>query len=248
MVVMVLAPAVPAVAAVVVMVVMVMIITTAFGTADVSIPIPGCLTPLELDELQVVELSATAIWKNKILGRPTPSDDRPVAETTPDTAQRPLLEPAPAKRALASLRVSAKELAKEKPGPKYEGFWLAGLVSRASDSRLRLQMLQRQRAEGILYAKMEAGLIQMDGTWEQAAMARQHPVTCLYPIPGRPCLNRRSRKEEFALVPVWQQQAWHPEKAADEEDTYDASSLQLQEMTDTWDANAMSKAGHRVVV
>ena len=41
MVVMVLAPAVPAVAAVVVMVVMVMIITTAFGTADVSIPIPG---------------------------------------------------------------------------------------------------------------------------------------------------------------------------------------------------------------
>ncbi|CAE7656943.1 unnamed protein product [Symbiodinium sp. CCMP2592] len=141
----------------------------------------GCLTPLELDELQdvepeVVELSATAIWKNKILGRPTPSDDRPVAETTPDTASqrpgaifppsavmqaRPLLEPAPAKRALASLRVSAKELAKEK-----------------------LQMLQRQRAEGILYAKMEApstlqlhrmksskaGLIQMDGTWEQAAM------------------------------------------------------------------------------
>jgi len=141
----------------------------------------GCLTPLELDELQdvepeVVELSATAIWKNKILGRPTPSDDRPLAETTPDRASprpgaifppsavmqaRPLLEPAPAKRALASLRVSAKELAKEK-----------------------LQMLQRQRAEGILYAKMEApstlqlhrmksskaGLIQMDGTWEQSAM------------------------------------------------------------------------------
>ncbi|CAE7897796.1 unnamed protein product, partial [Symbiodinium microadriaticum] len=182
----------------------------------------GCLTPLELDELQdvepeVVELSATAIWKNKILGRPTPSDDRPVAETTPDTAQRPgaifppsavrpLLEPAPAKRALASLRVSAKELAKEK-----------------------LQMLQRQRAEGILYAKMEgysplplphqapsalqlhrmksskAGLIQMDGTWEQAAMggslAKALPLAPLRAkqAPGKEEKNCKTRSKANAM-------------------------------------------------
>ena len=45
------------------------------------------------------------------------------------------------------------------------------------------------------------------------------------------CFNVFARAKQEAR----QQQAWHPEKAADEEDTYDASSLQLQEMTDTWD-------------
>jgi len=106
------------------------------------------------------EFSATALWRCKILGRPRPSprDGRPAAAPQSssrqpavhkDAAPRPP-GPGTAAGALASLRVSAKELAREK-----------------------LRLLRQQRSEGLLvYPKLQAGLVSLGQSWEQVSMER----------------------------------------------------------------------------